>query len=220
MGAITRAAANNFTTSGVILPGAINNTTVASISQLTQVAGKTQTLIQSQTASSSSAINFTTGIDNSYDIYKFEFINLHPATDNVQFFHGASTDGGSNYNLAPILTFFEAENGEGSEGATLNYITSHDNDTNSDNSAKMTYNIGNDSDQSISGEMWLFGPSDTTFTKAFMTSISCTHRSNYIKNSYTCGYYNTTSDIDAMQFSLSSGNIDAGKIKLYGIQGS
>lgn len=220
MGAITRTAANNFTTSGVILPAAINNTTVASISQLTQVAGKTQTLIQSQTASSSSTISFTTGIDSTYDIYKFEFINLHPATDNVQFRHAASTDGGSNYNLNPILSFFEAENHEGSDGASLGYITGHDNSNNSQTEAKITYNVGADNDQSTAGELWLFGLSDATFTKQFMSTMITSHNADYAKNSYTCGYYNTASDIDAIQFSFSSGNIDAGKIKLYGIQGS
>jgi len=220
MGAITRAAANNFTTSGVILPGAINNTTVASISQLTQVAGKTQTLIQSQTASSSSAVSFTTGIDSTYDIYKFEFIQVHPASDNVQFRHAASTNGGSAYDLNPILSFFEAENHEGSDGASLGYITGHDNANNSGDTAKFTYNIGNDSDQSTSGEMWLFGPSDSTFVTQFMTTMITTHNADYSKMSFTCGYYNHASDIDAIQFTMSSGNIDAGKIKLYGIQGS
>jgi len=220
MGAITRAAANNFTTSGVILPGAINNTTVASITSLTQVAGKTQTLIQSQTASSSSAVSFTTGIDSTYDIYKFEFINIHPATDNVQLRHAASTNGGSAYDLNPILTFLDAENHEGSDGASLGYVTGHDNSNNSQTEAKITYNVGNDSDQSTSGEMWLFGLSDTTFTKQFMSTMITSHNADYSKMSFTCGYYNTSSDIDAMQFTFSSGNIDSGKIKLYGIQGS
>jgi hypothetical protein len=37
MGAITRAAANNITTSGVILPAGINDASVASITGLAQV---------------------------------------------------------------------------------------------------------------------------------------------------------------------------------------
>ncbi len=31
------------------------------------------------------------------------------------------------------------------------------------------------------------------------------------------GYFNTTSAIDAVQFKMSSGNIDSGVIKLYGV---
>jgi hypothetical protein len=43
------------------------------------------TLISSQTASGSASISFTSGIDSTYPIYKFEFINIHPATDGVYF---------------------------------------------------------------------------------------------------------------------------------------
>jgi len=68
--------------------------------------------------------------------------------------------------------------------------------------------------------MFLFNPSSTTFVKHFVSVVSNTHNSNYEKNSYTGGYYNTTSAIDAIQFTMSSGNIDAGTIKLYGIKDS
>jgi hypothetical protein len=36
-------------------------------------------------------------------------------------------------------------------------------------------------------------------------------------NTYVAGYMNTTSAVDAVQFKMSSGNIDSGVIKLYGI---
>jgi hypothetical protein len=42
----------------------------------------------------------------------------------------------------------------------------------------------------------------------------------YSHEGYTAGYFNTTSAIDAIQFKFSSGNIDAGTIKLYGIKDS
>jgi hypothetical protein len=34
---------------------------------------------------------------------------------------------------------------------------------------------------------------------------------------YMAGYANTTSAINAIQFKMSSGNIDSGTIKLYGV---
>ncbi len=37
---------------------------------------------------------------------------------------------------------------------------------------------------------------------------------------YVAGYGNTTSAIDGVQFSMASGNIDSGTIKLYGIRDS
>ena len=201
-----------------------NNNSLSAVTSTAGMPAGAMTLIKEQTASSSSTISFVHGtsdvvLDSTYPIYLFKFINIHPATDNVQFMHNGSTDAGSNYNLTKTNTVFEAEHDEADSGATLNYITGHDIAQGTGN-AKFTYNVGNDNDQSVSGEMWLFNPSSTTFVKHFMTVVSNTHNSNYEKNTYTAGYYNTTSDIDAMQFTFSSGNIDAGTFKLYGIKDS
>ena len=182
------------------------------------------TLIKTLTLSNAATASFVHGsssvvFNDTYPIYKFEFINIHPVTDNVQWMHNGSIDTGSNYNVVKTNTVFEGEHGEGDETPTLNYITGHDIAQGTGN-AKFTYNCGNDNDQSVSGEMMLFNPSSTTFVKHFTTVVSNSHNSNYVKNTYTAGYYNNTNDIDAMQFSFSSGNIDSGIIKLYGIKDS
>ena len=198
-----------------------NNNSLTNITALPSAVptGK-MTLLNTATASSSASLSFdSTYINSDYLIYKFEFINIHPATDNVQFMHNGSIDAGSSYNVTKTNTMFEGEHSEGGGDGTLNYITAHDIAQGTGN-AKLTYNVGNDNDQSVSGEMWLFNPSSTTFVKHFMTVVSNTHNSNYEKNTFTAGYYNTTSDLDAMQFSMSSGNIDSGTIKLYGIKDS
>jgi hypothetical protein len=86
MGAIARSAANNITTSGVILPAGINDASVASITALAQVsAGDGITLISSQTASSSASLSFTTGIDSTYRTYLFKFIICTQQTDQLEF---------------------------------------------------------------------------------------------------------------------------------------
>ena len=43
---------------------------------------------------------------------------------------------------------------------------------------------------------------------------------NFNRNDYVAGYGNTTSAINAIQFKFSSGNIDDGIIKLYGVKKS
>ena len=201
-----------------------NNNSISAITTPGNLAQGKMTLIKEQTASSSSSISFVHGssdvvLDSTYPIYLFKFINIHPATDNVQFMHNGSIDAGSNYNVTKTNTMFEGENAEDDSGATLNYITGHDIAQGTGN-AKFTYNCGNDNDQSLSGQFFLFSPSSTTFVKHFLSVVSNSHNSNYIKNTYTAGYYNTASDIDAVQFSYSSGNLDSGTIKLYGIKGS
>src|SRR5210317_362140 len=106
MGAITRAAANNFTTGGVILPAAINDTSVASLTELENVAaGGAMNLISEQTASSSASISFTSGLDSTYPIYKFEFFDIHPASS-AEFQFQTSTDGGSTYGVTLTSTHF------------------------------------------------------------------------------------------------------------------
>ena len=220
MGVITRNAANNITTGGVILPAGINNTSVASISELEQVAtGGGLNLISSQTASASSSIEFTSGIDSTYDIYKFEFINMHPATNQVFFEFQVNASGQTGFNETITTTAFRAFHFENDSAAGLGYRTSWD-------QAQGTgYQIlndagGNGNDNSISGELYLFNPSSTTYVKHFM-SRTCEYY--YVAapiDSFIAGYFNTTSAIDEIAFKMSSGNIDAGTIRMYGIQSS
>ncbi len=68
--------------------------------------------------------------------------------------------------------------------------------------------------------MYLFNPSSTTFVKHFIGRFPYAHKDDYIIDWYVSGYCNVTAAIDGVQFSFSSGNIDAGTIKLYGIKDS
>jgi hypothetical protein len=64
-------------------------------------------LLSTATASSSSSIEFTSGIDSTYDVYKFEFINIHPVLMTIDFFN-FSTDNGSNYNVTKLQLLFQS----------------------------------------------------------------------------------------------------------------
>ena len=59
--------------------------------------GGSMVLISTQTASSSSTIDFTSGIDSTYKEYIFKFIDIHPATDGAEFTINFSTDSGSSF---------------------------------------------------------------------------------------------------------------------------
>jgi hypothetical protein len=180
--------------------------------------------IKTLTASDSANLSFVHGssnvvLDSTYPLYMFKLINIHPANDNVQLMHNGSIDAGSNYNVAATTITFEGEKAEGSGSGTLGYIQGHDHAQDT-GGKKLTYNCGNDNDQSLSGELMLFNPSSSTFVKHYIAVVSNSHNGNYEKNTYTAGYYNTTSDIDAFKFFYSSGNIGSGTIKLYGIKDS
>ena len=184
--------------------------------------GGSMVLISTQTASSSATISFTSNIDSTYPIYLFKFINIHPATDGAEFTINFSTDSGSNYNVAKTTTFFVAYNAESESSSGLTYIDSLD-IAQGTGVANIFYNVGNENDESASGTLHLFNPSSTTFVKHFMSTFNVYNNSGSNGNSVqvdVAGYGNTTSAIDGVQFAMSSGNIDSGTIKLYGIKGS
>jgi hypothetical protein len=82
-----------------------NNNSISSITTPGQIAQGKMTLISEQTASGSASISFTSGIDSTYPIYKFELINIHPSADANNTHMSASTDGGSsNYGVTATTT--------------------------------------------------------------------------------------------------------------------
>jgi len=174
------------------------------------------TLLSTQTASSSASISFTSGIDSTYDSYVFKFINIHPATDNVNFTVNFSTDGGSNYNVTKTSTYFQAYHNETNGVSALNYVSDRDL-AQSTSDQQIANGIGSDNDQQASGYLHLYNPSNTTFVKHFITRFNIANEAQYSVDNYVAGYGNTTSAVNAIQFKMSSGNIDDGIIKMYGV---
>ena len=219
MGTITRSLANNITTSGVILPAGITNASVSAVTSFANASGGTLILLSTQTASASATISFTTGLDSTYDEYIFKFINIHPATDDTGLQFNMSTDGGSNYNVTKTTTAFRSIHDEADTDTSLAYRTT--NDLAQSTAFQVLHpNLGNDNDQQASGELTLFNPSSTTYVKHFISRVESYTSDNYSQEFYIAGYGNTTSAVNAIRFQMSSGNIDDGIIKLYGVKKS
>ena len=179
--------------------------------------------IKTLTASASATLRFVHGtdgvvLDSTYPIYKFEFINIHPATDGAHLSVNFR-DGETAYDATKTTTFFNAYHNEGDSAAALGYNGTHDL-AQSTAFQNISLAIGADNDQATSGTLNLFNPSNTTFVKHFMSQFSSYENTDYNTNYFVAGYCNTTTAVDAIQFKMSSGNIDAGKIKLYGIKDS
>ena len=200
-----------------------NNNSISDITTAGQVATGSLVPIKTLTASGSATLSFVHGtdgvvLDSTYPIYKFEFINIHPATNNAKFQFNLSTDSGSNYNVTKTTTFFQAYHAEPDNAAALGYSTGNDL-AQSTSFQNISSEISNQNDAHTSGTMTLYNPSSTTFVKHFMSRIQVDNN-YYAQDEYMSGYGNTTSSVDAIQFKYSSGNIDFGKIKLYGIKDS
>ena len=194
-----------------------NDRSMASITSFPSgVSGSSLVLISTQTASSSSTINFTSGIDSTYKEYVFKIINCHPASDEVDFSFQGSTNTGSSYGVTMTSTGFSAYHNEAGSAQGVGYEGQLD-QAQGTGFHQLSYDTSNDNDHCINAELFLFDPSNTTFVKHFMLRSSNNHYNNYELDSYGAGYFNTTSAIDAIQFKFSSGNIDAGTIKMYGV---
>ena len=182
------------------------------------------TLIKTLTASSSANLSFVHGsssvvLDNTYPIYLFKIINCHPATDEVDFSFQGSVNSGSGYGVTMTSTGFTAYHNEGGTAQGVGYEGQLDQEQGT-GFHQLSYDTSNDSDHVINGELFLFDPSNTTFVKHFLARTSNNHYNNYELDTFSGGYFNTTSAINAIQFKFGSGNIDAGTIKLYVIKDS
>ena len=198
-----------------------NNNSLSAVTSTGLTAGA-MTLIKSQTASSSATLSFVDGtsdviLDNTYPIYLFKFINIHPSAEARLTFQGNAA-GGSGYNETITSTAFQAFHTEADDVASTGYST--DNDQANGTAFQIISSVGGtQNDASLSGYLHLFAPSNTTFVKHFMarTIEMYEDASPGAIELHTAGYFNTTSAIDEIQFKMDSGNIDAGDICLYGI---
>ena len=201
--------------------GVRSATTFGSISALGEMR-----FIKKQTASSSATISFVDGtsdvvLDDTYKEYLFTFNNIHPSEKSKLTFQ-ANAAGGSGYNETITSTSFFAYHNEAGTDTLLAYTTGQDQaqgtgfDLLTDNIADSGTTVANDN--SASGYLHLFNPSSTTFVKHFFSRSNQINDGPYCLSSFHAGYFNTTSAIDEIQFKMSSGNIDAGDICLYGIK--
>ena len=197
-----------------------NNRSIRNISAIPGAA-KSLTHIKTVTASSDSAVTFVNGtsdvvLDSTYPIYLFKIINCHPSA-NGPYFQVNFRDGGSSYDATKTSTFFAARHDENDSNAALAYNASNDLAQGTGDQYIDGFGINNDNDSSISGELFLFNPSSTTFVKHFIVNTSGHFPASH---NFTAGYCNTTTAIDGVEFSFQSGNIDAGTIKMYGLKDS
>jgi hypothetical protein len=198
----------------------LNNRGVRSVTAFGSLTSGSMTFIKKLTASSSSTLSFVDGssdvvLDNTYKEYVFTFNNIHGATEDAEFNFQGSTDSGSNYNTTITSTAFQANHTEG--GSSFFGYNGGWDLAQSTNFQTLFNNLDADNDECLGGYLHLFNPSSTTFVKHFISRIAGVTSADSAQDDYRSGYFNTTSAIDAVQFKMSSGNIDAGDICLYGI---
>ena len=193
-----------------------NNQSLTAITALpSAVSGGAMTLLETQTASGSSTISFTSNIDSTYKEFVFKFYDINPATDSAKFSFQADTGTNTSYNQTITSTFFYSYHDEADSDTTLEYNASYDlaQSTSFHNLSNL---LGNGSDESLAGTLTIYDPSNSTFVKHFISRCAMYQSGNYTFDIFTAGYFNTTTALTRFQFKMHSGNFD-GVIKLYGI---
>ena len=124
-------------------------------------------------------------------------------------------DGGTAYDAPKQTTFFRAQHGA-DDSSELAYDNGGDL-ANGTGVQRLSNPTGSDDDECCSGTMKLYQPASTVFHKHFMSTISNLDMSDYEVNVFVAGFCNVTAAITGVQFSYSTGNIQSGIIKMYGV---
>ena len=194
-----------------------NDRSMASITSLPSgVSGGSLVLLETQTASSSDTISFTSNIDSTYKEYQIHYIDVHAATNDTDLTINFR-DGSTAYDATKTTTYFSATHNEDGSGGGLSYETAVDLAQSTGVQKLSKSGIGNDNDHSACGVVQLFDPSSTTFVKHFIIRSHYSGHDEQSRDDFIAGYCNTTTAIDGVQFKFASGNIDAGTFKLYGV---
>ena len=199
-----------------------NGTTLLDAGSLDSgVATGSMVLIKTLTASSSANLDFVHGtssvvFDGTYKEYIFKLIDIHPASNaqlTVNF-----RDGGSNFDATKTTTSFNPYHTEAGSSSVI-YRAAWDL-AQSTSDQIIAQELGNGADESANGYLCLFEPSSTTFVKHFIgvTDYYQQFGGGGPFQVYYAGYCNTTTAIDGVTFKMSSGQIESGTIKMYGVK--
>lgn len=174
-------------------------------------------LLDSKTASTSASLDFTTGINSTYDEYELHFADVIPATNAVSLGIRVSEDGGSTYKAgaSDYRAGVTSINGAATQ-ATLS------------GGQNAIYLIATANGQrsaatgGLSGVIRFYRPSITTNEKTFVGQTVCEEATttDILKSDVGGRYQLTTNAINAVRVIYGSGNITSGSVYLYGVRKS
>ncbi len=163
-------------------------------------------LLSTASASGSSSIDFTSGIDSAYDEYILEITDLAPATDNADIYLLTSTDGGSTYD---------------SGGSDYGFVTYGSTTESTGAQIILGNGTGNAAGEVFSGQVRIYGAASSNNTIIIPSCVSL-NTSGALQPGSTAYFAQRKSaaDVDAIRIIMSTGNIASGEFKLYGVKKS
>jgi hypothetical protein len=203
-----------------VAPGTSGNVLTSNGSAWTSAApaGGAWNLISSATASASSSVDFASGIDSTYDVYKLYIVALTPSNNATSLFmrvkqSGISRSNGNDYRWRVSSSYYQ--NGYGAADQS-----------NSDTEIELAFGMGGEGASALTGkfihyEITMYKPSDTTGVKNF-NFVGYT-ANQYQRHAGLLGqgiFQGNTAAIDGLDFRMSAGTITVGGFYLYGLSKS
>lgn len=182
-----------------------------SISGTTITASSGRVLLATKTASSSASLDFTEFDNATYRRYEFEFDAVIPATDAVSLNMLTSTDGGSTYDSGASDYTWNANGFSGASATQGGAATA----------AAIQLNTvivwGSDTNETgVNGTISLWAAPAATYTVMEGRIAGWSSAGTLLRLSLG-GARLSAADVDACQFLFSSGNIESGTIRMFGI---
>ena len=168
-------------------------------------------LVTSVTLSNVASVAFTS-IDSTYETYVFMLNNVVPVSDGVQLYMRTSTDGGSSYDSGS------------SDYDTRSCAVNNSNSFEATGSVDSTFmslnqgasNIGSASGEGISLVVHLYQPSNSSLFTTMSYQGTAIYSEGSMRPQFGSGARMATESVDAVQFLMSSGNLESGEINMYG----
>lgn len=169
-------------------------------------------LLQTVTASSQAAVDLGEGgeITSTYHKYAIELLNVIPATDGVELHVRTSSDTGTSYDSGASDYEWSAFYGASSEGDTADSQIQ---------AIPGTNQIGSDTNElGVSGTIHLVRPSESTFTSLWGDGMYYPSGATPPQHFRFASQRSEAGVVNAIRILFSSGNVESGIIKLYGVK--
>lgn len=169
--------------------------------------------ISSTDISSDATVSFTGFNSSDYDSYKFVLMNVTPATDGARLRVRTSTDGGSSYDSGASDYAYGCLQKQVVSGISSNDDLAAD-------FIELTVALGSAAgEDGVSGDLFVYGPhlAKQTHIRFDGSGINTSGNLLYLD---VRGVRLSSTDVDAIQFFMDSGNIESGTISMFGIRNS
>ncbi|KKM06945.1 hypothetical protein LCGC14_1738910 [marine sediment metagenome] len=174
------------------------------------------TWLATVTASNAASVDFTSSIDGTYSQYVIVGVDINPATDDTDLWIRTDSNGGASFDAGASDYGWTVDGVISPTPTTADSIDSADAQIVT-NSTIAANGLGNGADESSQIIIWISNPAGTTYNKIITWQLGVQGTTaGEVHIYHGVGIRRATAAINAIQFLMSSGNID-GVFRLYGV---